>query len=212
MSVARATTKESERPTREGEPSRGRVAPEELLRFKRSVSIVELVESYGVMLTGSGDNLRGSCCFPGHEDTTPSLIVSPSKGLFHCMGKCNVGGDVIAWVMRKEGCSFVRAIEILRAQAPLTPLPARSRRSSPPPAPLVTSDEPDADVLRCVVLEEYPRNFKQDRVAQLYLEKRGLGDAEMLEHWSRKSRMRSSGSRSTVRGWGRRCDRRRVRG
>ena len=60
------------------------IAEEELARIKREISIVRLVEARGVKLTGSGDNLLGLC--PFHADKTPSLVVSPAKNVYHCMG------------------------------------------------------------------------------------------------------------------------------
>jgi DNA primase len=42
----------------------------------------------------------GQC--PFHEDRTPSLVISPEKNLWHCMGAYQAGGSVIDWVMRAE--------------------------------------------------------------------------------------------------------------
>ena len=78
-----------------------RVPQEELERFKREVSIVALVEARGVSLEKRGADLHGRC--PFHDDTTPSLVVSPKKNLWHCLGACQQGGSVIDWVMKAEG-------------------------------------------------------------------------------------------------------------
>jgi DNA primase len=91
-----------------------RVPEAELERIKREVSIVRLVEARGVKLSGSGDNLMGLCPLPGHDDRSPSLVVSPSKNIWHCLGACQTGGSVIDWVMRAEGVSFRLAVEMLR--------------------------------------------------------------------------------------------------
>jgi DNA primase len=85
-----------------------RVPEAELERIKREVSIVRLVEARGVKLSGSGDNLMGLCPLPGHDDRSPSLVVSPSKNIWHCLGACQTGGSVIDWVMRAEGGSMIR--------------------------------------------------------------------------------------------------------
>ena len=42
-----------------------------------------------------------------------SLVISPRKNLWHCLGACNAGGTVIDWVMRAEGVSFRHAVELL---------------------------------------------------------------------------------------------------
>ena len=44
----------------------------------------------------------------------PSLVISPQKNLWHCLGACQTGGSVIDWVMRAEGVSFRHAVELLR--------------------------------------------------------------------------------------------------
>ena len=71
-----------------------------------------LVELAGVELRQQGKDLVGPC--PFHEDRTPSLVISPEKNLWHCMGACQAGGSVIDWVMRAEGVSFRHAVELLR--------------------------------------------------------------------------------------------------
>jgi DNA primase len=55
-------------------------------------------------------DLIGRC--PFHEDKTPSLVVSPTKNLWHCLGACQAGGTVIDWVMKSEGVSFRHAVEL----------------------------------------------------------------------------------------------------
>jgi DNA primase len=60
--------------------------PEEVIeRLKEEVSLVRLVELAGIELGRQGKDLVGCC--PFHEDRTPSLVVSPEKNLWHCMGR-----------------------------------------------------------------------------------------------------------------------------
>jgi DNA primase len=94
-----------------------RIPDHELEQLKAAVSLQRLVEAKGVPLVRHGADLHGRC--PFHDDKTPSLVVSPAKGLWHCLGACNVGGSVIDWVMRTEGVSFRHAVELLRNDAPL---------------------------------------------------------------------------------------------
>ncbi|HTW97644.1 MAG TPA: CHC2 zinc finger domain-containing protein, partial [Acidimicrobiales bacterium] len=89
-----------------------RIPEEELERLKREVDLVALVEAAGVALRKAGADLVGCC--PFHDDATPSLVVSPEKGLWHCLGACQAGGSVIDWVMRRDGVSFRHAVELLR--------------------------------------------------------------------------------------------------
>src|SRR5438552_1852601 len=79
--------------------------PDELLeRIKAEVPIERLAERAGVALRPHGENLLGLCCF--HEDKSPSLVVTPAKNLWHCMGACQAGGSAIDWVMKERDVSF----------------------------------------------------------------------------------------------------------
>ncbi len=58
--------------------------------IKDRADIVELVSDH-VVLKRTGANYSGLC--PFHNDSKPSMQVSPSKGIFKCFS-CGVGGDV----------------------------------------------------------------------------------------------------------------------
>jgi hypothetical protein len=90
----------------------GRIAAGELERLKAEISLERLAEARGVVLTRHGADLIGRC--PFHDDKSPSLVISPQKNLWHCLGACQTGGSVIDWVMRAEGVSFRHAVELLR--------------------------------------------------------------------------------------------------
>src|SRR5574341_1468109 len=92
-----------------------RIPAEELERLKREVSVAALAEARGIALTRQGADLLGRC--PFHDDHTPSLVISPAKNLWHCLGACQRGGSVIDWVMLTEGVSFRHAVELLRADS-----------------------------------------------------------------------------------------------
>src|SRR5690606_15481522 len=75
-----------------------------------------LAEAKGIKLKRHGENLIGLC--PFHDDREPSLVITPSKNLWHCLGACQAGGTVIDWVMRAEGVRFRHAVELLREGLP----------------------------------------------------------------------------------------------
>lgn len=75
------------------------VPKDEIERLKTEVSLQRLVESAGMALKKHGKDWRGLC--PFHDDHEPSLVVSPDKNLWNCLGRCQQGGDVIAWVMKR---------------------------------------------------------------------------------------------------------------
>ncbi len=54
-----------------------------------------------------------ACC-PFHNEKTPSFIISPTKGFYHCYG-CGVGGDAIKFLMEYEKLSFVESVEKIAA-------------------------------------------------------------------------------------------------
>ena len=62
-------------------------------RLKSKVSVQRLAEARGVVLSQHGADLRGRC--PFHDDKTPSLVITPAKNRWHCLGACQAGGTVI---------------------------------------------------------------------------------------------------------------------
>ena len=54
---------------------------------------------------------------PFHDDREPSLVISPKKNLWHCLGACQRGGGPIDWVIAAQGVSFRHAVELLRTDA-----------------------------------------------------------------------------------------------
>jgi DNA primase len=89
-----------------------RIPDQVIERLKSDISVQRLAEARGVILTKHGADLHGRR--PFHEDRTPSLVITPAKNLWHCLGACQAGGTVIDWVMRAEGISFRHAVELLQ--------------------------------------------------------------------------------------------------
>lgn len=82
--------------------------------IKDRLDIVEVVGEY-VALKRSGRYFKGLC--PFHQEKTPSFIVSPDKGIWHCFGACGEGGDVFSFVQKKEGVEFPEALKLLADRA-----------------------------------------------------------------------------------------------
>jgi len=161
-----------------------RIPEEEIERLKREVSVERLAEAHGVKLKRHGADLIGLC--PFHDDHEPSLVISPKKNLWNCLGACGKGGSVIDWVMRAEGISFRHACELLREDH--FPLAASSNGKPPQlstvpklPAP-VSRDADDRALLREVV-SYYNETLKQSPEALKYLEARGLKSSEMIDRF-----------------------------
>jgi hypothetical protein len=160
-----------------------RIPDEEIERLKKEIAIERLVSGFGIELKRTGANLVGRC--PFHDDRTPSLIVTPSTNLWRCMGKCNVGGSTIDWVMRTQGVSFCHAAELLRADHPSLAAGnghvVRQATTTKLPSP-ITQDADDQQTLRDVV-RFYHDTLRESPEALRYLESRGLTHPEMIEHF-----------------------------
>ncbi len=93
-----------------------RIPDDQIERLKNEVSLERLVTRFGIELKRHGADLLGLC--PFHDDREPSLVVSPKKNLWRCLGACQTGGSVIDWVMKTRGVSFRYAVELLRTDHP----------------------------------------------------------------------------------------------
>lgn len=78
-------------------------------------------------LTRKGTDYFARC--PWHEDDTPSLSITPAKGLFHCFG-CGAKGNALQFIQKMEGTSFPAAVkkaEALRGTEAAAPAVAPSQ-------------------------------------------------------------------------------------
>jgi DNA primase catalytic core len=160
-----------------------RIPEHEVERLKREVSVQRLAEARGIKLHRHGADLLGLC--PFHDDRNPSLVITPAKNLWHCLGACNAGGTAIDWVMRANGVSFRHAVELLRedylplAAVPIQPVKHGTVRKLPPP---VARDADDRELLLQVV-SYYNETLKQSPEAMKYLESRGLKSPEIIDRF-----------------------------
>ncbi len=83
---------------------------------KSKIDIVDFVGRY-LPLKKAGTSHKGLC--PFHMEKSPSFTVSADKQVWHCFG-CGRGGDVIKFVMEKEGLGFSEALQLLADQAGVT--------------------------------------------------------------------------------------------
>jgi DNA primase len=90
---------------------------------KQKIDIVEVIGQY-TALKKAGRNLTALC--PFHSEKHPSFFVYPEQQSWHCFGACNTGGDVFAFIMKKEGLEFGEALRTLANRVGVT-LPSRER-------------------------------------------------------------------------------------
>ncbi|MGC8826016.1 MAG: DNA primase, partial [Anaerolineae bacterium] len=83
-------------------------------QIKDRLDIVDVVSAY-VPLKKSGRTYKGLC--PFHAEKTPSFVVFPETGTWHCFGACGTGGDIFTFIMRIEKVDFGEALRILAEKA-----------------------------------------------------------------------------------------------
>jgi len=100
--------------------------PTLLDEIRSAIDIVDLVGRY-VNVKKAGANWKGLC--PFHAEKTPSFMVNPAKGIFHCFG-CGVGGDAFGFLMRQDRVTFPEAVRALAKTAGVA-LPEDARQAGP---------------------------------------------------------------------------------
>ena len=89
------------------------IPEEKIEEIRASSNIVDIIGEY-TDLKRAGSSYKGLC--PFHNEKTPSFTVDDKKQLFHCFG-CGAGGDVVSFIMQKEGLSYPASLEYLANKA-----------------------------------------------------------------------------------------------
>ena len=156
--------------------------PNDLLeRIKHETPLRLLVERSGVALKVSGENVIGLC--PMHEDHDPSLVLTPSRGLWHCLGACQAGGTVIDWVMKADGLDFREAVDKLLAE--FFPLEAASlvRRAAVTEQACPLDLDADDQTLLNQYADFCHELFRTTAEPREYVAKRGISSDELVSHF-----------------------------
>ena len=114
--------------------------------------IVRVVEQSGVRLEKRGAGYV-ACC-PFHSERTPSFHVNPARQTWHCFGACQEGGDVLSYVMKRDGLTFANAVRKLAEQYGVD-----------------LDEEPETDTERERRLKREALLGLNDRVARFYAER-----------------------------------------
>ncbi|MBM4384727.1 MAG: DNA primase [Deltaproteobacteria bacterium] len=89
-----------------------RIPDDTLNAIRDRVDIVDLIGRH-VGLKKAGRTWKGLC--PFHGEKTPSFVVSPDRGTYHCFG-CGEGGNVFGFLMKHDGMTFPEAARSLAAE------------------------------------------------------------------------------------------------
>jgi len=160
-----------------------RIPEADIERVKRSTDLVALVQSRGIELKKHGSkDFIGRCPFHADQDK-PNFIVTPAKGLFHCMA-CGKAGNPVQFVQFHDGISFRHAFEVLNqgGAAAFTAQPLTKQNTvAKLPCPL----DPEADdaTLFSQVVAYYHERLKQSASARAYLRSRGLDNDELIDRF-----------------------------
>ena len=160
-----------------------RIPEAELERVKRSTDLVALVQSRGIELKRHGSkDWIGRC--PFHPDqATPNFIVTPDKGLWHCMA-CGKAGNPIQFVQQHDGVSFRHAFELLaHGQAAAFAAQPLTQQSTVPKLACPLDPEADDAALWGQVVGYYHERLKASVQARAYLASRGLDSDELIERF-----------------------------
>jgi DNA primase len=152
----------------------------EIGRLCEEISLVRLAEASGVALTKQGKERVGHC--PFHDDTGASLVVTPDNR-WRCSG-CGASGDVIDWVVKRNGVSRHHAIELLKEGLPealAAPEPVKTSTVRRLPSPVTSAADDQA--LLAQVIGFYHDALKQNPEALAFLEAKGLVHGELIDRF-----------------------------
>ncbi len=143
--------------------------PKEIIEEVRSRNnIVDVISECGVALKQVGSNHKALC--PFHEEKTPSFTVSSGRQMFHCFG-CQTSGDVISFLQKHEGKSFIESVEWLANRAHIT-LPARDAKYSARQKRI--NDLSELNKFAVKYYHELLRTGQHSQHAREYLKNRGI--------------------------------------
>lgn len=100
----------------------------------------------GYQLSDSSGEVFVGCPMPGHDDSTPSMLLHLDEGRYHCFG-CGASGDVIQWLRDIYGVDARAALAMLDNDAERFPDPPRGAVSalSSEVRPHHRSEQPDLE-------------------------------------------------------------------
>ncbi len=139
--------------------------------IKARLPIEELVGRY-CALQKKGRNFV--CLCPFHNDSRPSFLVSPDKGIAYCFA-CQTGGDIFSFYQAIEGVDFPQALKELAERAGVT-----LEQKTGPAGPKKDEKERARECLSAA-LDFYRSQLQASEGTRAYLAKRAVPPEQVAE-------------------------------
>jgi DNA primase len=143
---------------------------DDVTSIKSRLPIGQLVASYCALIK-KGRNFVAMC--PFHNDSHPSLLVSPDKGIAYCFA-CQSGGDIFSFYQKIEGVDFPQALKELAERAGVT----LTQKTASGPA---KSEKDRARECLSTALALYKQQLKTSQTTLDYLSKRKVSIEQIVE-------------------------------
>ena len=127
------------------------------------VDIAEVLGKHIPLIKAGKGEFKAIC--PFHDDSNPSLTISPAKGFYHCFS-CGAHGTAVGFLMNFEHLGFVEAIESLASNLGIE-IPYENNQQP------IKRNNNLFDLL-AKIQTHYQEMLKTDKKAIEYLKKRGI--------------------------------------
>ncbi len=145
---------------------------DDVQQIKSRLPVEQLVGGY-CQLHKKGRNFVALC--PFHNDSKPSLLVSPDKGIAYCFA-CQSGGDIFSFYQKIEGVDFPTALRDLAEKAGVQ----LEKRLAAQHAPKKDEKDRARECLKAA-LAFYKEKLSASAPAQEYLKKRVVPAEQIAE-------------------------------
>ena len=149
----------------------GRIPEDTIQTIRDRIDIVDLVGRY-VSLKKAGRSFKGLC--PFHQEKTPSFVVTPERGTFHCFG-CGEGGNVFAFLMKHENLSFPEAVRSLASELGVM-VPETGGSEPGISAAIYRANQVAQTLYQAALLTA------EGKRARAYLQERGIGQEQAVRY------------------------------
>ena len=149
--------------------------------IKRRIDLADYVRFCGLELIKAGKDLKAVC--PFHNDTDPSLIITPSKQLWNCCG-CGKGGSIIDFAMNFHNTDVSGAVKILSdfyGEVEIVQSPEKNSAKMAGNRNEIQLTQARENQLITKAIDFYGKTLAANPTGKKYLKSRGITDARLFE-------------------------------